>query len=92
MPKAAIDKNNKTIATEGEIRATAQRFVSTPPPDTCRSQERNQFKFSFLIAAGSDRSHNKRSLFLCENVSHQITESSVRAHSRILAIIMQETC
>jgi len=72
MPKAAVNKDGKTLAAEDKVRPTRERRVTPPTGNLVRSQDHSQPEFRSFIAPRSDGRHHLRPLLFCKYVGHVI--------------------
>ncbi len=70
MPKASVNKNGQALPRKDEIGLAGKKLMAAPPRDAVRPQNGCKLQLGGTIAGGANRSHDLRSLLLCEHVSH----------------------
>jgi len=70
MPEAAIHKHCHTFAVPNKIGRTDDRRGTAPSRDSHRTEQTHEPLFGARVPGASDKAHNYRTSFCCENIGH----------------------
>jgi hypothetical protein len=71
VPEAPVNKDNKPMLSEGEVRFARQFQLSPPSRDFFLSEKFNQNTLSLFISLSSDPGHNLGTFGFGDNVDHK---------------------